>query len=213
MRSSQPAPDGREERVRLGDREALASLLQEQSGSLHGWIARRLDRRLQGRVSASDVVQEVYLAAEQRLDHFGRREAMPFGIWLRLIAGQRMADLHRQYLHTLARDASRELPIEAGSGPNAVAAGLAGDLTSPSQIVARREATERIAVTMDRLAPADREVLMLRHYEGLSNDAVAARLGLTKSAATKRYIRALRRFARALEGNHPSASGPDTDEP
>jgi RNA polymerase sigma-70 factor (ECF subfamily) len=194
--------DPREDLIRAGDRAALAALLEEQSEPLHRWIERRLDRRLRGRVSASDVAQEVYLAADHRVDHFAKLADMPFGVWVRLLAGQRLVEAHRRYVEAEARAADREVPMDAGSGSAVLAARLAGPFTTPSQAAMRHEDDDALTRALNLLDPADREVLTLRHFESLSNDATAARLGLTKSAATKRYIRALARL-KALLGRVP----------
>jgi RNA polymerase sigma-70 factor (ECF subfamily) len=120
MPTPQSDPSTREVRVRSGDREALASLFADQEGRLRCWIDRRLDPRLRGRVSPSDVVQETYLAAEARLDHFGERPEMPFAVWVRLLADQRLVDAHRRHLGAEARDAGREVGLgRAGSDTSA----------------------------------------------------------------------------------------------
>jgi RNA polymerase sigma-70 factor (ECF subfamily) len=199
MRSEEPSPAVLEDRLRRGDRAALAALLEQHAGSLTRWIEQRMDRRMQGRVSASDVVQEVYLAAEQRLEHFARLADLPFGVWVRLLAGQRLVEAHRRHLGAEARAAGREVRIDAGSGSAVLAERLAGSFTSPSQAAMRHEAAELLTHALDALDPNDREVLLLRHFEGLNNEAVAARLELSKSAATKRYIRALARLKGIME--------------
>jgi RNA polymerase sigma-70 factor (ECF subfamily) len=191
--------DLREDLARVGDRAALAGLLVEHAEPLHRWVERRLDRRLRGRVSASDVVQEVYLAADHRLEHFGKLTDMPFGVWIRLLAQQRLIDVHRRYLVAEARDVDREVAMNAGSGSGALATRLAGHFTTPSRAAIRHESGELLTQALDALEPSDRDVLVWRHFEALSNDAVAARLGLTKSAATKRYVRALARLKAVLE--------------
>jgi RNA polymerase sigma-70 factor (ECF subfamily) len=191
--------DPREARARAGDRDALGSLLAEQAEPLRRWVERRLDGRLRGRVSASDVVQETCLAADARRGHLAGLDGMPLGVWLRLIAAQRLADLHRRHLGADARDARREVALDAGSGSAALAGRLAGDITSPSAAAARHEVARLVAVALRRLAPADREILELRHLQGVSNDEAAARLGLSKSAATKRHLRALERLRPLLE--------------
>ncbi len=199
MSSSQPRLDSREAQVRLGDRAALAALFQEETEPLSRWIERRLDRRLRGRVSPADVLQEVYLAAEQRLEHYGKIKDLPFAVWVRLLAGQRLVETHRRHLGAMSRDRSREVSLDAGSGSAVLAARLAGDFTTPSRAAIRHETAQRLTHALDRLDPVDREVLRLRHFEELSNNDVAHRLGLTKSAATKRYIRALSRLRTVLQ--------------
>lgn len=198
MSSSQPRLDSRQAQVRLGDRDALALLFEEEAEPLSRWIERRLDRRLRGRVSPADLLQEVYLAAEQRLEHYGKLQDLPFGVWVRLLAGQRLAETHRRHFG-VSRDRNREISLDAGSGSAVLAARLAGHFTTPSRAAIRHETALRLTRALDELDPNDREVLRLRHFEELSNNDVARRLGLTKSAATKRYIRALARLKTVLE--------------
>jgi RNA polymerase sigma-70 factor (ECF subfamily) len=195
-------PSTREVRVRSGDREALASLFADQEGRLRCWIDQRLDPRLRGRVSPSDVVQETYLAAEARLDHFGERPEMPFAVWVRLLADQRLVDAHRRHLGAEARDAGREVGLgRAGSDTSAadLATKLAGGLTSPSQAAVRHEVHEILTRAIEAMDPLDRQVLSLRHFDELSNDEVAALLGIPKGTASKRYVRALGRLRAILE--------------
>lgn len=194
--------DSRVERVRAGDRQALANLFAEQEPELRRWVDRRLDPKLRARVSASDVLQEVYLAAEDRLEHFRERPRMPFRVWIRLLADQRLIDLRRRHVEARARAAGAEVRLGAGT-PNQseprFAAGFAGDLTSPSNAAARRESLEILTEAIEAMEPLDREVLVLRHFDELTNDEVAARLGIPKGTASKRYVRALIRLKDVLE--------------
>ncbi|MFO0888843.1 MAG: sigma-70 family RNA polymerase sigma factor [Isosphaeraceae bacterium] len=199
MQIGDPKAQDLEARVRCGDRSALADLLEEHTAALGRWIAVRIDPRLRGRVSEADLIQEVYLSAEQRLEHFARLPDLPFGVWIRLLAGQCLIESARRHLLADGRAVDREVRIDAGSGSAVLAERLAGSFTSPSQGAMHRELAELLTKALDALAPADREVLLLRHFEGLDNGAVAARLGLSKSAATKRYIRALARLREILE--------------
>lgn len=195
-----------EERVRSGDRSALAELYSAHRARLRRWVDLHLDPRVRGRLSPSDVIQEVYLAAEQRLDHFRERPEMPFSVWVRLLAGQRLVEVHRRHLGAAARDAGREVSLGDGGanhGPAAsaanLAARLAGDLTSPSQAALRDEQHALLVQALDSMDALDREVLALRHYDELSNDEVARLLGLSKGTASKRYVRALARLRSILE--------------
>jgi RNA polymerase sigma-70 factor (ECF subfamily) len=195
---------GREDRARAGDPLALASLCNEQHDRLRRWVELRLDPRLRGRLSASDVVQEVYLAAQQRIDHFRKRPELTFSVWVRLIAGQRLIDAHRRHLGAEARDAARELSLDAARGGPAasavnLAARIAGDLTSPSNAAIRHEENELLVRAIEAMDPLDREVLALRHFDELTNDEVAQFLEISKGTASKRYIRALGRLRSILE--------------
>jgi RNA polymerase sigma-70 factor, ECF subfamily len=185
------------ERLKSGDHEALAALFSHYETRLRRLIELRLDGRLRNRLSQSDILQETYIDAQKRLEHFLARPEMPFHLWLRLIAGQRIVDLHRQHLAAHKRDAGKELPLY-GSAPQAssvfLAAHLFKQLESPSQIAVRREALGQLERALDEMDPIDREILALRHFEELSNDEVAEVLGLQKAAASNRYVRALKRL-------------------
>jgi RNA polymerase sigma-70 factor, ECF subfamily len=181
-----------------GDQRALGKLLGRHRERLRRMVALRLDRRLQGRVDPSDVLQEACLDATRRLPEYHKNPAMPFFLWLRLLACQRLVDEHRKHLGAAARDAGREISLYRGALPETSSAALAAHLlcrlTTPSQAAIRVERKLRLQEALNRMDPTDREVLALRHFEELSNTEAAAVLGLDKSAASKRYARALIRL-------------------
>jgi len=188
-------------KVRGGDQQALAELFARHRDKLRRMVQLRLDHRLAGRVSASDVLQEAYIDAVKRIDHYFEKPDQPFFGWLRLIVGQRLADVHREHL-AQKRDVGQEVPIHRG-GPGAdsacLAACLLGDGTSPSHAAARTESFGRLEEALNQMDPLDREVLALRHFEELSNSETAALLGIQPAAASKRYVRALARLKQILE--------------
>jgi RNA polymerase sigma-70 factor (ECF subfamily) len=162
-------------------------------------VALRLDPRLQGRVDPSDVIQEAYLDAATRLPEYTQEpERMPFYLWLRFLVGQRILEQHRRHLGAQARDVGREVSLYRGPMPEAssaaIAAQLIGRQTSPSQAAIRLERKLRLQEALNGMDPIDREALVLRHYEQLTNSEAALVLGLDKSAASKRYARALIRL-------------------
>lgn len=181
------------------DAEALAGVFAAHRDRLWRTVRIRLDRRLIGRVDPDDVLQDAYLDASRRLSHYREDQGSPF-LWLRLIVGQTLADVHRRHLGTLARDAGREVPV--GDWPDATSANLAGalaaDLTPPSQAAIRAEMAGRIEMALDAMPAIDREVLVLRHFEELTNGEVAQVLGLQAKAASVRYIRAAARLKAIL---------------
>ncbi len=200
------------DRLRGGDGEALAGLFALHRARLRRMVGWRLDPRLNGRLDPSDVLQEVYLDAARRLPAYLEKPTMPPGLWLRLLTGRRLLELHRQHLGARMRSAGQEVSLAASwawaSAPS-LAAQLVGHLTSPSQAAARAETAACLARALDEMDPVDREVLILRHFDELSNNEVAALLGLQKAAASNRYVRALRRLREILtatpglwEGNH-----------
>ncbi len=188
-------------RVRAGDQPALADLFARHRDKLRRMVQLRLDHRLAGRVSPSDVLQEAYIDALKRIDHYFEKPDQPFFGWLRLVVGQRLADVHREHL-AQKRDVGHEVPIHRG-GPGAdsacLAACLLGGGTSPSHAAARTESFARLEEALDRMDALDREVLALRHFEELSNTDTAEILGIQPAAASKRYVRALARLKQILE--------------
>ncbi len=190
-------------RALAGDESALAALFDGYRAQLRRMIRLRLDRRLSGRIDSSDVLQEAYLDVRRRLGEYARDPAgMPFHLWLRLVAGQRLTDLHRFHLGAQMRDAGQEVSLHRGPFPQAssisLAAQLLGKMTSASHAAIRAEHKLIVQEALNGMDPIDREVLALRHFEHLSNDETALVLGLSKSAASNRYIRALKRLKEIL---------------
>jgi RNA polymerase sigma-70 factor, ECF subfamily len=185
-----------------GDQDALAKVFALHRERLRQMVRLRLDRRLQGRLDPSDVLQEAYLDFSRRLPEYAREPTMPFYLWLRFLTGQKLIDLHRQHLGTKMRDAGQEVSLYRGALPHAssvsLAAQLLGRLTSASRAAIRAETQIHIQEALNSMDPLDREVLTLRHFEVLSNDETAAVLGIKKSAASNRYIRALKRLKEIL---------------
>jgi RNA polymerase sigma-70 factor (ECF subfamily) len=205
-------PDDLFRRLREGDQRALAELYLHYREPLRRMVTLRLDGRLNGRLSPSDVLQEAYIDAVKRLPHYLARPDLPLQGWLRLVVGQRLVEVHRQHLGAGMRDAGLEIPAAHGSWLAASSAGLAAqlasDLTSPSNAAARNEARARLQEAFTRMDPFDREILALRHFEELSNGEVAELLGIQKAAASKRYVRALGRLRAALAGVSPDNPDP-----
>jgi RNA polymerase sigma-70 factor (ECF subfamily) len=187
------------QRAATGDQVLWGELLQGHRARLRKLVALRLDPRLQGRVDPSDVIQEAYLDASRRLTDYAREpEPMPFFLWLRFLVGQKLLELQRRHLGAQARDACREVSLYRGPMPEASSAAIAAQLlgrnTSPSQAAIRAERKLRLQEALNQMDPIDREVLVLRHFEQLSNGEAALVLGLDKSASSKRYARALIRL-------------------
>ncbi|MFO0804426.1 MAG: sigma-70 family RNA polymerase sigma factor [Gemmataceae bacterium] len=184
-------------RVQSGDQAALSELFDRHRDKLRRMVELRLDSRLAGRVSASDVLQEAWIDAVKRVEHYFAKDGQSFFGWLRLIVGQRLADVHREHLAG-KRDAGRELGNNADS--TCMAARLIGRASSPSQAAQRGETFAQLEEALSRMDPLDREVLALRHFEELSNGEAAEILGIQPAAASKRYVRALARLKEILEG-------------
>ena len=191
-------------RAGAGDPDALAELFARYRGRLRRMVRLRLDRRLQGRVDPSDVLQEAQLEIHRRAAEYAADPRVPPFLWLRLITGQRLMALHRRHLGARMRSAGQEIALHRGPIPQATSASLAemllGRLTSPTQAAQRAEVRLMLQEALNGMDPLDREVLTLRHFEELSNAEVAQVLGLSKTAASNRYIRAPERLREALAG-------------
>ncbi len=189
-------------RIRQGDHPALTEFYLRDRDRLRRMVRLRLDRRLQGKVDPSDVLQEAYLDAMRRLPKYAANPEMPPFLWLRFLTAQRLTELHRRHLGTKMREAGREISLHQGAFPAADSRSLAnrllGRLTTPSRAAIRAEVRVRIQEALDAMDPIDREVLALRHFEELDNNETARVLGLQKAAASNRYVRSLRRLKEIL---------------
>lgn len=192
------------EQVANGDLQTLGSLLERDRNRLRRMVALRLDRRLQGRVDPSDVIQEAQIEASNRLQEYLKHPTMPFFLWLRLITGQRILMIHRQHLDAKRRTVKREKSIDRGPLPQATSAALAaqllGRLTQPSQAAIREEIKNRLHEALEQMDSIDREVLTLRHFEQLTTSETALELGISEEATKKRHLRALKRLKHILTG-------------
>jgi RNA polymerase sigma-70 factor (ECF subfamily) len=185
-----------------GDAECWRTLVNRVGERLRRMVAFRLHERLHGRIDPSDVVQETYLEAWRHLADYQRQPAMPFFLWLRGIAANKLRELHRRHLGTHMRDAGREVALHRGCLPETTSAALAAQLlghgTRPSEAAVRAEVKVRLQEALNGMDAMDREVLALRHFEHLSPAEAARVLGIKEKAAGMRYVRALRRLKEIL---------------
>jgi RNA polymerase sigma-70 factor, ECF subfamily len=201
-------------RVAQADATATDALWERHRPALRRMIGLRLDHALSRRVDASDVVQDVLLKANQRLAEYLRNPAMPFHLWLRQIARDHVIDAHRRHREAAKRTLDRERVLAVGAAGGGsddrssfdLAAQLRDPALTPAAEALRRELQCRFHAALLRLDDDDREIIVLRHFEQLSNIEAAQTLGLSEAAAGMRHLRALRRL-RAVLGETPSSSG------
>lgn len=190
-------------RAANGDSSAMNELLDHHRDRLKKMVRMRLNRRLQGRVDDSDILQDAYTEAAKRLPEYLNDPQTPFFLWLRKITSQKLIDIHRRHLGTQGRDARLEVCLHRGRMPMAssvsLAAQLLGRLTSPSQAAVKAETRLVLQEALRQMEEIDREILSLRHFEDMTNQEAADELGIETSAATKRYVRALQRLQRILQ--------------
>lgn len=200
-------------RAAEGDSAAIAEAFSHHRARLRRMVQLRLDRRLQGRVDPSDVLQEAYLEVARSVGDYLKNPVIPFYLWVRIVTGRKLQAVHRHHLGVQARDVGREVSIHRGALPQASSVSLAeqllGRYSSPSQAVVKAELRLRVQEALNGMDPIDREVLALRSFEELSNAETAQVLGIGEAAASHRFVRALRRLKRVLAGgvDDPGASG------
>ena len=186
--------------LQRGDAAALAELFARHDALVRQTVALRLDRRLLARVDVADVVQDTYLEATRRFDEYLRRPGMPFHLWLRWLARERVLMLHRQHVFADRRAVGREAPPLPVDSSTCFTRALLGREPSPSQAVAAAEVAERLRQALGELDDDERDVILWRHFEHLANREIAQLLSITEAAAAKRYIRAVERLRGILMG-------------
>jgi RNA polymerase sigma-70 factor (ECF subfamily) len=190
------------QRARQGDEQALGALFDHFRKRLKRMVRLRMDHRLKGRVDPSDVLQEAYLEAARRFAKYAAESSLPLFLWLRLVTGQKLTDIHRFHLGAQMRTAAREISLHHGPMPQASTASLAaqllGRMTSASEAAIRAETTLRVEEAINSMDPIDREVIALRHFEHLTNEETAQVLGISSNAASNRYVRAVKRLKELL---------------
>lgn len=188
--------------LRSSGARGTAQLFERYRSRLARMVVLRLDSRIMGKVDVEDILQDACMEASRRIEDFLDRPSVPFFVWLRQITSQVLIDVHRRYLGAQMRDVSRERSLDqcdlSNAGSALLLAQLAGSLTSPSQGAVRNEMVGELRTALQELEEIDREVLVLRHLEELSNSEVAEILCIDKYAASKRYVRALERLSRAM---------------
>jgi RNA polymerase sigma-70 factor (ECF subfamily) len=185
------------QQIRAGDRQAVEQLFSRHQAYLHRLVELRLDPRLRSRLDPSDVVQEAHLEALNRLNAYLERSVLPFRLGLRQIAIARALKVRRHHLGTARRAIGREVPLPEQSSLVLARQLVAGGST-PSQQLDHRELAQRVRQAVAQLPEADRELVMMRHFEGLSNREVACLLGIDPATASKRHGRAMLRLHRIL---------------
>jgi RNA polymerase sigma-70 factor (ECF subfamily) len=185
------------EQAGAGDERACERLLGRHRAALREFVELRLDPRLRARLDASDVVQDAQLEALRRFPDYLRRRPMPFRLWLRKTAYERLLMLRREHVDAGRRAVGREARLPDRSSL-ALAERLLARESSPSRQADRAELARRVRKALGELSEADRDILLMRNYEGLSYEEAGCILAVDPAAARKRHGRALLRLHRLL---------------
>ena len=189
--------------ARKGDDGAVNQLMTRHRAAIHRLVQMRLDRKIQRRVDISDIVQEVFVEASRRMsDYLQSGNGMPFHLWLRQITRDRIIDAHRRHRVSEKRSVDRERALSAPVGMDQSSMDLAGQITdkemTPGARATQRELAQKVEATLGELNDQDAEIIIMRHYEQLTNQEVAIALELSEPAASMRYLRAVRRLREKL---------------
>ncbi|MFN9234588.1 MAG: sigma-70 family RNA polymerase sigma factor [Planctomyces sp.] len=194
-----------------GDAEAVNRLMDRHREAVRRMVQLRLDHAVARRVDASDVVQDVMLEASQRLTDYLRNPGMPFHLWLRQLALDRIIDMHRRHRGAQRRSVDREQNFSGVGNDEQSAADLAALLRdaelTPAAAALRKELQSRFVAALQQMDEGDREIIVMRHFEHLGNSEAAEALGLSAPAAGMRYLRAIRRLRELLGGDASSLAG------
>lgn len=186
----------------LGDdrQKALADVFQRERPRLARLIQNRLDRRLNGRLDASDIVQQTYLSAAKTLDTYVESPSVPIFVWIRSIAFGVIAEAARFHLQTLKRSVDRERNGVQSDSTNAILVNeLSASMMSPASVLVQGEMLDQIQACIELLSPPDREILTLIHVEMLSTTEAAAELKVEPATVRQRHFRAIRRLRNKME--------------
>jgi len=198
--AQQPAPTQNWlDRLRGGEMSVLAEVFGYYRPKLRQMVNLRIGSQLAARIDPSDVLQETYLEATRKIQAYAQDPQVSLFVWLRGLTWDRLSSLQREHLGTQRRAAQRELQLSEHSSVM-LAKRLLGGIT-PSGALVNIELRNRVRGALDRLPSQDREVILMRHFEGMSNSEVAETLGLSHSAATMRHGRALARLRDALQSD------------
>jgi RNA polymerase sigma-70 factor, ECF subfamily len=197
-----PDPEQLLQEARAGDSDHLGRLLEHYQRYLTLLAQVQIGKRLQGKVDAADLVQETFLDAHRNFSRFEGTTEVQFVFWLRKILAAKLADLLRRYLGAQARDVRLEREIESSFEDSSALLdrGLVAPQSSPSQQASGREQAVLLAEAIGQLPGDYREVILLRHLEGLTFAEVARRMGRSLDSVEKLWMRALGRLRQLLEG-------------
>jgi len=188
--------------ARKGDDGAVNQLLDRHRDAVRRMIDLRMDQMLKRRVDASDIVQEVMIDANRRLQAYLQNPVMPFHLWLRQMAKDRLIDAHRRHRGAARRSIDREQPLATAASNESsldLVAQLRDQELTPAAAATWHELERRFQTACDQLDTPDQEVVLMRHFEHLSNTETATALDISPQAASMRYLRAMRRLREFMD--------------
>ena len=187
---SEELPDGQETQnlllqVENGDDSALEQLLSRHRTLVRRMVELRMDPKMRGRVDASDIVQEAQMEVAKRITDYLQRRPMPFHLWLRQTAYQNLLRLRRHHVEAQCRGVENEIALRDHSSI-LLAQQLMGPANPPDKRLLEQELVQRVHEALAELDDLDREIILMRNFEGMDNKEIAQVLELDPKAASKR---------------------------
>ncbi len=186
--------------------QELAAEFSKHRNRLWQTVHIRMDPRLCGRIDPDDVFQGGYVDSVNRIKHYLSQDSYSPFVWLRLMVGQTLVNIHRRHFSAQKRNASREASLPMAKNGHQLSATteslvfqFVSGVTSPSQVAIRKEAVAELEQALNSMKPIDREILSLRHFEDLTNKEAAELLSIEPKAASIRYIRAIERLKKFMD--------------
>lgn len=180
------------ERAARKEAEAFETLVAEFQPALQRFLELRIDAQLSPRVDVTDVLQETWWEFSRRLDYFLQHRPMPLKVWLLRMAREQLRDLRVKHVQRERRAVDRSVPLPDRS--SMMLSRQLASFSTPSRHLAGWELQRSVANMVSQLPESDREILLLRHVDGLSYGDISSLLEIESSAARKRYTRALDRL-------------------
>ena len=194
-------------------RDGFNEILMKYRKRLRKAVALRMNTKLQGRVDASDIIQDAYIEASRTRDSYLENPKISPFLWLRRLVGEKLIHAHRYHIGTQKRSVERDISLVnamPAATSQSIAGLLIGNASSPSEVAVRNENKRQLMDALEKMDPVDREVLVLRHFEQLNGKEVAEIIGISHEASKKRYIRALEKLERMLIVLNESSTGLST---
>ncbi len=199
-------PNDQIERAKLGDEDALGTLLSSNEAYLRMLAEVQIGRSLRGKVDACDIVQETFLEAHRAIRRFQGTEENQFVAWLKAILSARLANTMRHYLGTQSRDLRLEERIQEELDQSAASFGgiLIDPNSSPSQQVVGAEQSRLVAEAVSRLPEDYRQTIVLRHIDGLTFPQIAETMNRSLDSVEKLWLRGMTQLKKEFAKSAPT---------
>lgn len=185
-------------KVRSGDAEAMAELVQLYTPRLRGFVERQMSAQLRQKVDPDDILQEVSVTCVRSMGEMDLSDWEPFD-WVCQVARRRVMDAGRKFFGAEKRDVRREVPMQAKQDTSHDIAGiLAGSITSPSKAFSRDQREMRLQTAIDKLPEEARLVLRMRYVDNMPTKEIAEQIGKSDGAVRVMLTRTVKKLEKLL---------------